>query len=296
VVREKEDGFLKISRKYSMKLNYVISESTQSALLEIIETAYRSIPSNFFPILYKNQVIGCISPSCLMFTQELLDQDQNEFFFIQVTKDALILSDASSQDLSLELKILAEFLRTKQFFSHWRNENFSFLREDSHEVFQLERAAFRGFGFMSYAAHINGFTEKGLLWLATRSDSKTVDPGLIDNMTAGGISALETVQTCAIRELWEEAGVTSNQLKNLYPIGSLEIRRPLPPNEVHHERIFTFDLIVADEWTPINNDGEVHHFQQYDLEEIVNLIFTDKMTQDAAVVTADFILRHSKSA
>ena len=277
-----------------MKLNYVISESAQSALMEIIETAYRSIPNNFFPVLYNNQVIGCISPTCLMYIQELLDQDQNEFFLIQVTKDALILSNASSHDLSLELKILAEFLRTKKVFSHWRNENFSFLREDSHEAFQLERAAFRGFGLMSHAVHINGYTENGLLWLATRSDSKKVDPGLMDNMTAGGISAQETIQTCAIRELWEEAGVTSYQLKNLYPVGSIDIRRPLPPNEVHHERLFTFDLIVEDDWTPINNDGEVHHFQKCTLEEIVNLIFEEKMTQDAAVVTADFILRHLK--
>jgi 8-oxo-dGTP pyrophosphatase MutT (NUDIX family) len=277
-----------------MKLSYVISDSTKSALMEIIETAYRSIPQNFAPVFYNNQVIGSISPSCLMLIQELLDQDQNEFFLIQVTKDALILSNASSQELSLELKILAEFLRSKKVFSHWRNENFSFLREDSHEAFQLERAAFRGFGFISHAVHVNGCSEDGLLWLATRSDSKTVDPGLLDNMTAGGISALETIQSSVIRELWEEAGVTSNQLKNLYPIGSIEIRRPLPPNEVHHERIFTFDLIVDDDWNPTNNDGEVHHFQKYDVEDIVSLIFEEKMTQDAAVVTADFILRNLK--
>jgi 8-oxo-dGTP pyrophosphatase MutT (NUDIX family) len=277
-----------------MKLNYVISESTKSALMEIIETAYRSIPQNFAPVFYNNQVIGCISPSCLVFIQELLEQDHSEFFFIQVTKDSLILANASSQDLSLELKILAELLRTKKVFSHWRNENFSFLREDLHEAFQLERAAFRGFGFMSHAVHVNGYSENGLLWLATRSDTKTVDPGLLDNMTAGGVSALETIQTSVIRELWEEAGVTSNQLKNLYPIGSIEIRRPLLPNEVHHERVFTFDLIVNEGWIPSNNDGEVYHFQKYALEEIVNLIFEEKMTQDAAVVTADFILRHLK--
>jgi 8-oxo-dGTP pyrophosphatase MutT (NUDIX family) len=277
-----------------MKLNYVISETIRSALTEIIETAYRSVPLNFAPVFYNNQVIGCISPTCLIYIQELLNHDQNEFFLIQVTKDALILANASSHDLSLELKILAEFLRTKKVFSHWRNENFSFIREDSHEAFQLERAAFRGFGLMSHAVHINGYSANGLLWLATRSDNKKVDPGLMDNMTAGGISAQETIQTCAIRELWEEAGVSSHQLKNLYPISSIEIRRPLLPNEVHHEKIFTFDLIVNDEWTPSNNDGEVHHFQRYDLDEVVSLIFADKMTKDAALVTADFILRHSK--
>jgi 8-oxo-dGTP pyrophosphatase MutT (NUDIX family) len=277
-----------------MKLNYVISETIRSALMEIIETAYRSVPNNFAPVFYNNQVIGCVSPTCLMFIKELLDQDHNEFFLIQVTKDALILSNASSQDLSLELKILAEFLRTKKVFSHWRNENFSFIRDDSHEAFQLERAAFRGFGLMSHAVHINGYTENGLLWLATRSHAKTVDPGMLDNMTAGGVSALETIQKSASRELWEEAGVSSNQLKNLYPIGSIEIRRPLLPNEVHHEKIFTFDLIVDEEWIPSNNDGEVHQFQRYDLDEVVNLIFSDKMTKDAALITADFILRHSK--
>lgn len=281
-------------KKDGMKLNYVISDSTQSALIEIIETAYRSIPSNFMPIYYQNQPIGSVSPSCFNYIKELLFQEDNDFSLIQITNEALVLSNASSHDLSLELQILAEFLRGKGIFSHWRNEKFSFLREDAHQIFQLERAAFRGFGFLSTAVHINGFTEDGSIWLARRSESKSVDPGLIDNLTAGGVSALETIQSCAERELWEEAGVVLNQLKNLFPVGFIELRRPLPPNEVHHEKIFTFDLMVAPDWSPINHDGEVESFKKYALEDVIDFIFSEKMTQDAAVVTADFILRNAK--
>lgn len=279
-----------------MRLNYEISNSVQSALMEIIETAYRSIPNHFALIYYAEQPIGCMSQQCFSYIKELLNQDDNDFSLIQMTHHSIQLSNASSHDLSIELQIIAEFLRTKGIFSHWRNEKFSFLRQDSHEIFQLERAVFRGFGLMSSAVHINGFTKDGLIWLATRSDNKSVDPGLIDNMTAGGVSALETVQSCAERELWEEAGVISNQLKNLFPAGMLEVRRHLPPNEVHHEKLFTFDLMVESDWIPTNRDGEVQGFQIYSLEKVIDLIFSEKMTQDAAVVTADFILRNIKQA
>ncbi|SMC85127.1 NUDIX hydrolase [Polynucleobacter kasalickyi] len=277
-----------------MKLNYVISDSIQSALNEIIETAYRSIPNQFVPVYYVNQLIGSVSASCFSHMKELFNQDDNDFSFIQINNDSILLSTSSSYDLSLELRILAEFLRSKGVFSHWRNEQFSFLREDAHEIFRLERAAFRGFGLMSTAVHINGFTRDGSIWLATRSDSKSVDPGLIDNMTAGGINAIETVQSCAERELWEEAGVVSNQLNNLFPAGLIEVRRFLPPHEIHHEKIFTFDLFVDENWTPINHDGEVQSFQKHGIEEVIDFILSEKMTQDAAVVTADFILRNLK--
>jgi isopentenyldiphosphate isomerase len=170
------------------------------------------------------------------------------------------------------------------------------LREDAHEIFQLERAAFRVLGMISTAVHVNGFTEDGLIWLARRSDSKLVDPGLLDNMTAGGISALETVQSSVHRELWEEAGIVSHQLKNLFPVGFIELRRSLPPYEIHHEKIYTFDMLIEDHWTPANQDGEVQNFQKYSIEEVIEFILDEKMTHDAAVVTADFILRNIKQA
>ena len=58
----------------------------------------------------------------------------------------------------------------------------------------LERAAFRPFGLMSQAVHLNGLveTEDGLrFWIGRRSPHKAVDPNKLDNLTGGGISSGE---------------------------------------------------------------------------------------------------------
>jgi hypothetical protein len=53
--------------------------------------------------------------------------------------------------------------------------------------------------------------------------------------------------------------------------------------------------MVDADWTPSNQDGEVQNFRKYSIEEVIEFIFSEKMTQDAAVVTADYILRNLKA-
>ncbi len=55
----------------------------------------------------------------------------------------------------------------------------------------IERAASRFFGTMTYAVHLNGIVkyrdDAPKLWIARRSDTKATDPGMLDNVVAGGI-------------------------------------------------------------------------------------------------------------
>lgn len=275
-----------------MLLKFNLTESIQSSLREVIQTGHRPISDEFIPIIYIQQTIGYLAPSTFRVIKDYLAQEQNAIAYIEVVNDQLQLINGSPHDLTIELQIIAQYLRSKNIITYWRDENFSFVRDDGHEIFQLERAAFRYFGFQSKAVHINGFTSNGSIWLAKRSANKAIDPGLLDNMTAGGISSGESIQSCAQRELWEEAGIAISQLKNLYPVGLLELKRPIPPLEVHHETIYTFDIKLQDDWEPTNHDGEVDHFTQYSVDDVIELIFTDALTKDAAIVTSDFILRH----
>jgi 8-oxo-dGTP pyrophosphatase MutT (NUDIX family) len=204
------------------------------------------------------------------------------------------LEIARPRELSQSLYQLADTMRSAGFISGWRNEDFAWLDQNGHQFFRLERAAFRTFGFRSMATHINGFTQANTLWLGRRSETKSTDPGKLDNIAAGGITADETPWVCARRELWEEAGIPEKIAENIQPIGRIHMRRPIAGRGFHDELLFIYDLALSDHFVPTNHDGEVSGFIEISLAEAAARILADEFTSDAAFVTADFILRRNK--
>jgi 8-oxo-dGTP pyrophosphatase MutT (NUDIX family) len=272
---------------------FLITTSARAALCEIIETSLRPVPKNCMEIRLGEMCIGHIQPEIFREIHRCLEDGENEFNFIQVRSSYIQLELSNPFNVSQELKILAECLRVKNLIHGWRNEEYAFIDEFSHEKFRLERSVFRTFGMHSRAIHVNGFTEHQTVWLAKRSPHKQTDPGKLDNLTAGGIAADETIQICALRELWEEAGIPHTHLKKLNPISFIRVRRLIPHEGLHHETLYTFDLPMSDELLPMNQDGEVSEFINMSFNEAVDLVLTDELTPDAAAVTADFLLRMS---
>ena len=92
----------------------------------------------------------------------------------------------------------------------WRGEYFDICSPGSDQAkFRLERIVARHLGFWTEAVHVNGLRADGdAMWLARRSMAKDSDPGMLDNMAAGGLSAGESIEHCLWRECWEEAGVS----------------------------------------------------------------------------------------
>ena len=272
---------------------FLITTSARAALCEIIETSLRPVPKNCMEIRLGDMCIGHIQPDIFREIHRCLEDGDNELNFIQAHSSYLQLELSNPFNISQELKILAECLRNKNRIHGWRDEEYAFIDEFSHEKFRLERSVFRTFGMHSRAIHVNGFTEHQTIWLAKRSPHKQTDPGKLDNLTAGGIAADETIQICAIRELWEEAGIPHTHLKKLNPISFIRVRRLIPHEGLHHETLYTFDLPMSDELLPMNQDGEVSEFINMSFNEAVDLVLTDELTPDAAAVTADFLLRMS---
>jgi isopentenyldiphosphate isomerase len=168
----------------------------------------------------------------------------------------------------------------------WRNERFSFWHADCTapdprvaSLFDAERAGFRFLGLLSHAVHVNGFLPDGRLWIARRALSKATDPGLLDNITAGGLPAGETVHTCLLRELLEEANLqpTPSQLQ---AAGSIRTKR-LEPQGWHDEVLHIFNLTLATDDAPHNTDGEVSAFMCLQPHEVLARIDAGVMTQDA---------------
>ena len=274
-----------------------LSTSTLAALEEMLQNTARSAPADFLPIQLiggsaVNQTIGHLNPEFISYLQESLAKDPIRF--ISTSPDQIQITLGKPRELSESLYQLAQRMRLGGYIPGWRNEDFAWLDQNGHKYFRLERAAFRTFGFRSMATHINGYTKANTLWLGRRSETKSTDPGRLDNIAAGGITADETPWVSARRELWEEAGVPPQLADEIEPVGRIHMRRPIPGRGFHDELLFIYDLELPDNFVPTNHDGEVSGFIEISLAEAAARILADEFTSDAAFVTADFILRRTK--
>lgn len=271
-----------------------LSPAIKAALQEILETTIRPIPTNWLNVTLNSQVIGLITPEILGYIDEFINTHESELACLKIAKDEFQLFSGTPHELSSELQILAEFLKNKGLITGWRDEAFAFLDPQGHERFRLERAAFRTFGLLSRAVHINGHISNQRLWLARRAANKATHPGMLDNFAAGGIGADETIRNCAIRELWEEAGTPSNLAIHLNPVTMFPVQRLVPPRGLHHEQLFIFDLYLDESFQPHNQDGEVSAFELFTFQQAAELVLAEELTPDACAVTADYLLRHSR--
>jgi isopentenyldiphosphate isomerase len=187
--------------------------------------------------------------------------------------------------------VLQNFLKTQADRGHlqgWRDEFFNFwlkpnVPPSAHDTPWLcvERAGFRHLGLMSHAVHINGFCGNGKLWCARRSSTKATDPGLWDNLTAGGLTAGEEAIHAVRRELAEEAGWHWSPRQNLNWAGAVRTRRT-EPEGWHDEVLLVYNLDVPDAFQPTNQDGEVQEFACWDPEQVVSAVQAGAFTADAA--------------
>ncbi len=277
-----------------------LNTSTQAALEEMLQNTARPAPFDYLPIYFRGgtnnwnvshsgQLIGYLSPEFIPYINESLNKDP--ISHIQLHADKLIIEAARPKILSEQLTDLANRMRLGGFIPGWRNEQFAWFDDNGHEYFRIDRAAFRTFGFRSMATHVTGYTKSGFIWLGRRSESKSTDPSRLDNLAAGGISADETPWSCTRRELWEEAGVPLHIAEQADPVGRIHMRRPILARGFHDELLYVYDLELPENFIPTNHDGEVSGFIEVSVAEAAARILADEFTSDAALVTADFILR-----
>jgi 8-oxo-dGTP pyrophosphatase MutT (NUDIX family) len=277
-----------------------LNTSTIAALEEMLQNMARPAPPDYLPIHFQGgmhaqangEVIGYLNPEFSLVLQQSLNKDPIPL--IRIDSSRLTVVAASPMDLSDSWNELAKRMRLGGYIPGWRNEEFSWIDHNGHAYFRLERAAFRTFGLRSMATHINGFTSAGTLWLGRRSQNKATDPGLLDNLAAGGISADETPWVSARRELWEEAGVPQQISEHIQPVGRMHMRRISSERGYHDEQLYIYDLKLAENFIPTNHDGEVSSFIEISISEAAARILADEFTRDAGFVTADFILRNIK--
>jgi 8-oxo-dGTP pyrophosphatase MutT (NUDIX family) len=152
----------------------------------------------------------------------------------------------------------------------------------------IERAVCRTLGINTTAVHINAVGADGGLWVARRSLSKPIDPGLWDNLTGGMVAAGESEFDAIRREAWEEAGI------DLHPATvtaghRLQIARPVPEGFMA-QTIQIFDTTLPADAQPRNQDGEVAAIELRPIAAVIDAIERGEFTLEAALVTVDSLL------
>jgi len=193
---------------------------------------------------------------------------------------------------------VARTLAAEGLLSAWRDERYAVRTDfEAPALFEIERAAARYLGIHTYAAHVNGLVRgpDGIrMWLARRSATKAIDPGMLDNLVGGGIAAGTTIADTVVKESWEEAGIPATTATQATRAGELTVFRQ-QRDGIQHETIYAHDLWLPPDWTPANQDGEAVEHRLVTLAAAADIVGSetppDVMTADASLVTLDCLVR-----
>jgi 8-oxo-dGTP pyrophosphatase MutT (NUDIX family) len=186
-------------------------------------------------------------------------------------------------------------LRAEGWFRGWRDEPYPVGPSFGQWLFQMERAAVPSFGVCAYGLHVNGFVGAGpdlRLWVGRRSRHKPTYPGQLDHLVAGGQPAGLSLDENLLKECAEEASLTPNIVRRARPVGIVSY---LMENEegLRNDVLFTYDLELPAEFTPVNADGEIEEFFLWPIERAMReLSGAANFKFNVAFVIIDFLIRH----
>jgi 8-oxo-dGTP pyrophosphatase MutT (NUDIX family) len=268
-------------RLYADLLGFVRAACTHTSVTG------RELPA--LPFYVKGHALGWLRPSFadLLRRWPHVFEMNDAFVRLHATPDTVAGRTAAMDEVARELA-------RDGVIRGWRDEQVSVSHHyAAPELFRVERAASRPFGFIAYGAHLNGFTRKGGIvhaWVARRSPDKAIDPDKLDNLVGGRIAAGSTVDETLRKEAWEEAGMPPAMLEGLNCMGAVRVEYSVPEG-LHREILFVHDLWLPGEFKPVNQDGEVADIRLEPLERVVQDILAGDFTLDAGAVMIDGLLR-----
>ncbi len=262
--------------------------------LPCITDARRFDVSAHLPFYFGDERVGWIRRADVA----LLARWPDVFMIVDAGPDARVALAAQFDNVTARSAALGSVigaLAAEGRIPGWRNETYAIRNAfDAPPLAFIERAASRFFGTMTYAVHLNGVVEytasEPQLWIARRSDTKATDPGMLDNVVAGGIGWGLGVEATLAKECWEEAGIAAELAARATPGRTVHVLQSLPEG-TQAEQIFVYDLALPDDFVPHNQDGEVGEHRLARIEEAARWIEEGRMTVDASLATLDLLLR-----
>ena len=263
-----------------------LSEATHDALWQWAQNAY-GLAGQWQTLWLNHLPLGRLNPS---WAERLRRDWQGD---IHEDADGLHLQADSWLALGDGLQHLAYEWKRLGLLHGWRDERFDVCDVEGQVLFALERAAFRPFGLLSHAVHLNGLScreGEWHFWIGRRSPHKAVDPDKLDNLVGGGIASGEDITEAMLRESEEEAGLTPPQLSSLALRNRMHSLRSVARG-LHNEILHIFDVILPPDVHPENLDGEVAAFTLMSIGQLVDAMLNRHMMADAQLVTLDAFRR-----
>ncbi|MBI1208350.1 MAG: DUF4743 domain-containing protein [Azospirillum sp.] len=160
----------------------------------------------------------------------------------------------------------------------------------------VDRSAVAHFGIAAYGIHVNGFVRRPdgslAMWIARRSLDRSIEPGKLDNLVAGGQPIGLGLMENLVKEASEEAGIDEALARQAVSVGALsyvmESDLGLKP-----DTLFLYDLELPPSFEPRNLDGEVDSFTLWPLAEVAaSVCAPDSFKFNCGLVVIDFLIRH----
>ena len=254
--------------------------------LRHIETCNRCEPDRFRPLLLDGIRLGSIRADRAPALAELDG-------LFRVTDRAVILAEDGPRGGRLTERLLevTDLLVARGLVPQRRGERFAIMEYwGGPTLFELDRGAIAFFGTRSYGVHVNGLVGSSI-WVATRSHTKKVAPGKLDNLVAGGIAAGYGARATLIKEAAEEAGIAAELAQRARPVGAASYRMEVPEG-LRDDVLFMFDLDLPEGFAPVPVDGECESFRQMPLDEVLRVVAeTDDFKFNVNLVLIDLALR-----
>ncbi|GBR70726.1 hypothetical protein GKA01_12580 [Gluconobacter kanchanaburiensis NBRC 103587] len=197
--------------------------------------------------------------------------------------------------LGAELLPLSRTLRDLGLYTS-HDELFDVRDENGIVLGQVDRGAIPVLGLAAEGVHLNGLVERedGLfLWVARRSMNKRLDPGKLDHLVAGGMSAGLDPQTTVIKEAQEEAGIPAPLAATAKAVSRIAYALERPEG-LRRDVLHCYDLSLPEDFIPIAEDGEVESFHLLPIQDVMTLVRdTDDFKFNVNLVLIDLFVRRN---
>jgi len=210
----------------------------------------------------------------------------------------IALSDrfTTPAERSEAMRPVAEKLAADGLIHKLRHEDYRVVADwGQAALLAMDRSLVPALGIRAFGIHVNGVVRRAdgpRLWIGTRAYDKSVEPGKLDNMVAGGQPAELALQENLVKEAGEEAGLSTELALTARSCGA--ITYCMEEGEgLRRDTLFLYDLEMPEEVKPRAVDGEMQSFSLRSLPELLDLLrdgFSFKF--NVALVIIDFMIRN----
>lgn len=267
-------------------MSELVAQSVYQTYTVLKDRLTQPIPKDFVRFQAGGEIIGCVKKTLAM----KLAGSTSDF---RLT-DRLTLTDDNCRSVTARTAAMQKAARILADFGE--------LADDAGELVdvratvydsvfcQAPRLLCRKLGLMTTSIRLTAYDEEGQVILARRCPGKTIGGGLWDSLAAGLVKASEEPEHALYRELYEEAGLTSDDVRIRE---SARFVQELPvPEGYLREVVRNYEAVIKEGVQFVNRDGEVSEFARFDCQEALRMVEQEKLMYAAGVGIAETTMIH----